>query len=166
MREIGWVIYHTVACWETNTVQDILHYEKVILQWENPGYHLIVDRDGKVHQVLSLDKVANGVGGIYNRFGIQIAWIGGIQKKLDKNGKVILDAKNQVIKESVDNRTDAKMKALADLAKKYRLQFPKAEVLGHRDIWFKYGYKGARKDCPNFDVAKFCNAIGVNPLPV
>ena len=81
-----------------------------------------------VVQLLEIDKVSNGVKG-FNSVSINISYIGGI------------DSKNKPI----DNRTEAQKKALFDLLKKLKKQFPKAIIQGHRD------FPGVKKACPSFN---------------
>ena len=70
----------------------------------------------------------NGVKG-FNSVSINISYIGGV------------DAQNKPI----DNRTEAQKKALLDLLKKLKKQFPKAIIQGHRD------FPGVKKACPSFN---------------
>nr|DAO44197.1 MAG TPA: endodeoxyribonuclease I [Caudoviricetes sp.] len=93
-----------------------------------PGYHFIIKPDGEVVQLLEIEKVSNGVKG-FNSVSINISYIGGV------------DAQNKPI----DNRTEAQKKALLDLLKKLKKQFPKAIIQGHRD------FPDVKKACPSFD---------------
>lgn len=93
-----------------------------------PGYHFIVKPDGNIVEMLSIDKVSNGVGG-WNSQIINISYIGGV----DKNGKPI------------DNRTEAQKKSLLLKLKELKKQFPKAIIQGHRD------FPKVAKACPSFD---------------
>lgn len=108
--------------------------------WKNPGYHYVVTSDGRIHQMLDDSKVSNGVKG-YNSTSVNVAYVGGI----DAKGK------------AVDNRTAAQKKALVDLLKILRKRYPKARILGHRDISPDQNGNGRVdqweriKECPCFD---------------
>ena len=84
--------------------------------------------------------MSNGVQG-YNSTSINVAYIGGI----DSKGK------------AVDNRTDAQKASLIKLLKELRDRYPKAQILGHRDISPDTNHNGKIdsweriKECPCFD---------------
>lgn len=84
--------------------------------------------------------VSNGVQG-YNSTSINVAYMGGI----DANGK------------AVDNRTEAQKASLVKLLKELRGRYPKAQILGHRDISPDTNHNGKVdsweriKECPCFD---------------
>ena len=119
---------HCTATPQTATVSSIQNYWKNVLKWKMPGYHFIIKPDGEVVQLLEIEKVSNGVKG-FNSVSINISYIGGV------------DAQNKPI----DNRTEAQKKALLDLLKKLKKQFPKAIIQGHRD------FPNVKKACPSFD---------------
>lgn len=125
MRQIKYIVVHCTAGREHQTICD-LKAEFIRKGWKNPGYHYVVQRDGKVVQLLSEDKVANGAVGI-NDVSIHIAYIGGVDKYLNP----------------IDNRTDAQKQSLRLMLKKLKQQYPKAEIHGHRYF--------AQKACPSFD---------------
>lgn len=128
MREIKFLAVHCTATPQTATVSSIQNYWKNVLKWKMPGYHFIIKPDGEVVQLLEIEKVSNGVKG-FNSVSINISYIGGV------------DAQNKPI----DNRTEAQKKALLDLLKKLKKQFPKAIIQGHRD------FPGVKKACPSFN---------------
>ena len=139
MRRIKRIFIHCTASRQTATVQDIEREFKG-RGWERPGYHFILDADGKIHQLLDTEKVSNGVYG-YNQTAINIAYIGGI----DENGK------------GIDNRTPAQKQSLIRLLLALRKKYPDAEILGHRDISPDTNGNGEVdpweriKECPCFD---------------
>ena len=139
MRRIKRIFIHCTASRQTATVQDI-EREFKRRGWERPGYHFILDADGKIHQLLDTEKVSNGVYG-YNQTAINIAYIGGI----DENGK------------GIDNRTHAQKQSLIRLLLALRKKYPDAEILGHRDISPDTNGNGIVdpleriKECPCFD---------------
>ena len=128
MREIKFLAVHCTATPQTATVSSIQSYWRNVLKWKMPGYHFIIKPNGEVVQLLDIEKVSNGVKG-FNSVSINISYIGGV------------DAQNKPI----DNRTEAQKKALLDLLKKLKKQFPKAIIQGHRD------FPGVKKACPSFN---------------
>ena len=128
MREIKYLAVHCTATPQTATVSSIQNYWKNVLKWKMPGYHFIIKSDGEVVQLLEIEKVSNGVKG-FNSVSINISYIGGV------------DSQNKPI----DNRTEAQKKALLDLLKKLKKQFPKAVIQGHRD------FPEVKKACPSFN---------------
>lgn len=128
MREIKYLAVHCTATPQTATVSSIQSYWRNVLKWKMPGYHFIIKPNGEVVQLLEIEKVSNGVKG-FNSVSINISYIGGV------------DSKNKPI----DNRTEAQKKALIDLLKKLKKQFPKAIIQGHRD------FPEVKKACPSFN---------------
>lgn len=108
--------------------------------WNNPGYHYVITADGRIHQMLPVEMVSNGVKG-YNATAINVAYVGGINKK----GK------------AVDNRTEEQKKSLITLLTQLKKKYPNAEILGHRDISADRNHNGVVdpweriKECPCFD---------------
>lgn len=132
MRKIERIFVHCTAGNQKQTLQQ-LKDEFIRRGWKNPGYHYVVFPDGKLVQLLSEDKVSNGVQG-YNSTSINVSYIGGI----DKQGRPL------------DNRTQAQKDTLYALLMYLKQQYPKAHILGHRDIWGKNS-KNWKKYCPCFD---------------
>lgn len=136
MRDIKRIFVHCTAGPQNQSVQTILNYWKKSLGWKNPGYHYLIKPDGNIAVLQPEDKPSNGVAG-YNSTAINVCYIGGV----DKNGK------------PVDNRTDAQKVALFDLLVKLKQKYPKAVIMGHRDIWGSDKTKW-KKACPCFDAKK------------
>ena len=111
--------------------------------WKNPGYHYVVMPDGTISQMLGEQFVSNGVKG-YNSTSVNVAYVGGI------------DAKG----EPTDNRTDEQKQSLVRLLKELKGRYPKAQILGHRDISPDTNHNGVVdpweriKACPCFDAIK------------
>lgn len=116
MRKIERIFIHCTAGNQKATVNDVIKIFKE-RGFINPGYHVLITADGKIHQLLPFEKVSNGVKG-YNSTAINVAYVGGI------------DAKG----EPVDNRTDEQKQSLVRLLKELKGRYPKAEIMGHRDI--------------------------------
>ena len=139
MRDINIIFVHCTAGNQRQKITDLLA-EFRMKGWKNPGYHYVVDADGVTHQLLSVEKVSNGVRG-FNAHSINVAYLGGI------------DAKGR----PVDNRTEAQKIELRELLQVLHKQFPKAKIMGHRDISPDVNHNGKVdpneriKECPCFD---------------
>ena len=139
MRKIERIFIHCTAGSQKQTIAD-LRAEFKRKGWTNPGYHYVVMPDGTIKQMLGEEKVSNGVQG-YNSTSVNVAYVGGI----DSNGK------------AVDNRTEPQKASLIKLLKELRGRYPKAQILGHRDISPDTNHNGKVdsweriKECPCFD---------------
>ena len=116
MRKIEYIAVHCTAGSQVQTISD-LQAEFKRKGWKNPGYHYVVDKDGKITQLLDEGKISNGVKG-FNSVTVNVAYIGGI----DSSGNAI------------DNRTDGQKKALRQLLANLKKKYPDAVVQGHRDF--------------------------------
>lgn len=96
--------------------------------WKTIGYHYVIRRNGLIERGRSIYKVGAHCAG-YNQNSIGICYVGG----LDENGK------------PADTRTEQQKKALRQLVRELQLQFPKARLVGHREL-------NPKKECPCFDV--------------
>jgi len=97
--------------------------------WRKIGYHYVINRDGAVETGRTLDEVGAHVEG-FNAVSVGICLVGGVDEKLKPQ----------------DNFTEAQRRKLAVLLKTLLKSYPKADVLGHRDL------PKVKKDCPSFDV--------------
>jgi len=138
MRNIKFIVLHCTATSQNTSVQSIQKYWKEQLKWENPGYHFLIEKDGTVHNLLKIEDVSNGVSG-YNSQSIHISYIGGIDDK----------------KKGLDNRTPRQILSQLKLIIELKEQFPKAEILGHRD------FPNVKKECPSFDTKKWLVSVGL-----
>ena len=132
MRTIKYIAIHCTATSQLATVASIQRYWKEKLGWKSPGYHFLIEPNGKINELLPIDQVSNGVAG-FNHCTINIAYIGGIYD----GGKPI------------DNRTPEQIEAMKKLVKQLKAQFPTAIVQGHRD------FPNVKKDCPCFDAKEW-----------
>lgn len=131
MRKISLIIIHCSAVKPSqhSSVQDIDQWHRA-RGWKSCGYHFVVRRDGTVEVGRRLDEIgAHCVN--RNAHSIGICYEGG----LDENGK------------PADTRTEAQHRALCSLVKELLTSFPKAIVVGHRDL-------DPRKKCPCFNAIK------------
>lgn len=141
-RKIQYIAVHCTASSQKTTIKMLQDGFKA-RGFKNPGYHYVISADGTIHQLLSEDKVSNGVKG-YNSVSINIAYIGGIEMK---EGNLV----------AVDNRTDAQRANLIKLLKELRMRYPRAIIQGHRDFSPDTNKNGIIdpweriKECPCFD---------------
>lgn len=135
MRKIKYIAVHCTAGSQKATVNDLLAEFKR-KGWKAPGYHCVITADGKIHQLLDIEKVSNGVKG-FNSVTVNIAYTGGM--------------------DGVDNRTDEQKKSLVTLLKLLRKLYPDAVIQGHRDFSPDLNGNGKIeksewiKMCPSFD---------------
>lgn len=140
MRKIKYLVVHCTASPQTQKVEDILHYWKVALGWESPGYHVLVAANGFPQMLQDIEKPTNGVKG-FNANSIHISYIGGV----DKDGKAL------------DNRTEAQKETIRRCLGIWKKRFPDAKILGHRDFSPDKNGNGRVdpweriKECPSFD---------------
>ena len=143
MRDIKRIFVHCTASSQSTTIK-ALQLEFKRKGWRNPGYHYVVDADGKITQLLDDSKISNGVQG-WNSNAINVAYIGGI------------DAANH----AADNRTPAQKSSLVSLLKLLIKRYPDAAIMGHRDIWGAESPGKWKKMCPCFNATaeykELCN---------
>lgn len=127
MRNINKIIVHCSATKEGKafTANDITRWHKQ-RGFATIGYHYVVLLDGTIQQGRAEMVMGAHCKG-YNANSIGICYIGG----LDENGK------------SKDTRTPEQKKALLELLKRLKKDYPNATIHGHREF--------ANKDCPCFD---------------
>lgn len=116
MRRIDRIIVHCTATNQNCTITQLLH-DFTSRGWKTPGYHYIVEADGKITQLVDESHVSNGVKG-YNATSINIAYMGGVDKH----------------KRGIDNRTDAQREALQNKLRDLHIKYPYAKIMGHRDL--------------------------------
>ena len=139
MRSIKRIFVHCTAGSQRQKIAD-LQAEFKRKGWKHPGYHYVIQADGTITQMLGEQFVSNGVKG-YNSTSINVAYMGGI----DAQGK------------AVDNRTEEQKASLVKLLKELKERYPKAEIMGHRDISPDTNHNGIVdpweriKACPCFD---------------
>lgn len=140
MRKIERIFVHCTASPQTWGVKE-LWAEFKAKGWKNPGYHYVIKADGSIHQMLSVDKVSNGVQG-YNSTAINIAYVGGVYKN-EKFGKPVWMP--------IDNRTPEQKSSLVKLLGILKGKFPTAQIMGHRSIWGEDKQDKWKKSCPCFN---------------
>lgn len=127
MREIKYIVLHCTATPLNTTVHSIQNYWRNHLGWRNPGYHYLIEKDGKVHNLQPIEKPSNGVAG-YNANSVHLATIGG---------------------QLLDDRTLAQKHVMHDLVRQLKKRFPDAEILGHRD------FPNVAKACPRYNAKEW-----------
>ena len=127
MRNIKYIVVHCTATPQTTTIQSIQNYWRNNLKWKSPGYHQIIEANGKINRLASDETVCNGVAGL-NSVSLHVSYIGGV------NGP-----------KAIDNRTEAQKSALVQVLTQWKRLYPDAIIQGHRD------FKGVAKSCPSFD---------------
>jgi N-acetylmuramoyl-L-alanine amidase len=93
------------------------------------GYHFVIRRDGVVEPGRTLDEIGAHVEG-FNAVSVGVCLAGGVDANLKPE----------------DNFTSQQKDVLAKLLAGLLQKFPKAEIVGHRDL------PNVKKDCPSFDV--------------
>ena len=141
MRNIKRIFVHCTAGNQYNYTDKALIDEFKNKGWKYPGYHYVIRPDGTIFNMLSENEISNGVSG-YNSTAINVAYVGGIDR---------------YTKKPVDNRTKAQRDGLCDILEKLRVKYPKAYIMGHRDISPDKNNNGVIdtweriKECPCFD---------------
>ena len=130
MRTITLIIVHCSAnkAGSVLRLKDIDRYHRS-LGWKGCGYHYVIPTDGTIE--IGRDEAVVGAHcKNHNRHSIGICYIGG----LSADGKL------------EDTRTDAQRIALRKLLEALHRKYPRALIVGHRDL-------DPKKACPCFDAA-------------
>lgn len=121
------------------TVADIDRWHRA-RKWDGCGYHYVIYQDGSIHTGRPLEKNGAHVKD-HNAHSIGICYIGG----LDEHGH------------ACDTRTEAQKQSLRSLITDLHQRFPKAIILGHRDLSPDFNGDGRitpneyLKQCPCLD---------------
>lgn len=97
------------------------------------GYHYVITRIGEVQVGRDINDVGAHVEG-FNSVSVGICLAGGVTKDDPRVAQ--------------DNFTMPQKRALRRLIEKLLIKFPKAEIVGHRDL-------NPKKDCPSFDAKRW-----------
>lgn len=135
-RKISLIVIHCTATPKNTKVESIRQYWKLVKGWTDPGYHYLIDAMGDIHHLQDIRLEANGAKG-FNAGAIHIAYVGGVDEK-------------GVIK---DTRTRYQNCSLHIMVQRMTRKFPKAIVIGHRDL------PGVAKECPCFDAKLWWDTV-------
>lgn len=147
MRAINKIVVHCSGGSQNASIDAIKAFWKR-QGWKRVGYHYIIEANGKITQLASIAEVTNGVRG-HNQDSLHVCYIGGVDR----------------FQKPIDNRTEAQKKALYSTLENLKKQFPKARILGHRDLSPDLNRNGVIesrewvKSCPCFDALKEYMAI-------
>ena len=129
MRNIDKIIIHCSATPEGRqvTVEEMRqwHLQK---GWKDIGYHYVIYLDGTIHKGRPESVVGAHCSG-YNKNSIGVCYIGGVAK----DGKT-----------PKDTRTEGQKRALIEIIKRLKRDYPNATLHGHNEF--------AKKACPSFNV--------------
>jgi len=100
--------------------------------WSDIGYHYVIRRDGTVEKGRD-DSISGAHAKGFNSNSLGVCLVGGVNDDLDPDSNFTINQFN----------------SLSRLLKGLKVQYPDAEIKGHRDL------KGVKKACPSFDVVSF-----------
>ena len=131
MRNVTLIVVHCSAnrAGSALRLRDIDRYHRS-LGWKGCGYHFVIPADGAVEEGRPLSQVGSHCRG-HNSHSIGVCYVGG------------LDARGN----PADTRTEAQRVALRKLLERLHREFPKAVIVGHRDL-------DSHKACPCFDAVR------------
>lgn len=131
MRNVTLIVVHCSAnrAGSALRLRDIDRYHRS-LGWKGSGYHFVIPADGAVEEGRPLSQVGSHCRG-HNSHSIGVCYVGG----LDAQGN------------PADTRTPAQRVALRKLLERLHRKYPKAVIVGHRDL-------DGHKACPCFDVVR------------
>lgn len=130
MRNITLIIVHCSANKEGSTLRcrDIDHLHRS-LGWKGCGYHFVIPTDGIIERGRPLEEVGAHCKN-HNKHSLGVCYIGGLAD----------DSKTPK-----DTRNSKQHATLRSLLTELHKQYPKALIVGHRDL-------EVAKACPCFDV--------------
>jgi N-acetyl-anhydromuramyl-L-alanine amidase AmpD len=132
-KNIKWITIHCAAtpAGRNDSAEKITGMD--LERFGQPSYHYVIELDGTVHQTLQHSQVGAHVAGA-NHCNIGICYVGGMNNAMTK---------------PMDTRTDLQKRAMADLVRKLKAQYPHVVIRGHRD------WPHVMKACPSFDVSSW-----------
>ena len=137
MRTINLIVIHCSATREDKSFTeydlDVCHRRR---GFNGTGYHFYIRKNGDIKSTRPIERIGAHSRG-FNKESIGICYEGG----LDANGH------------PADTRTLAQKVTMEELLHSLCVDYPDAEILGHRDL------PNVRKDCPCFDVRDWLEDI-------
>ena len=144
MQNISLITVHYTATYDDQDIgaREIRkwHLER---GWQDIGYHIVIRLDGTVEQGRPLHQVGAHVGG-RNTGNIGICYIGGLKRATGPNV-------------GHNTMTKAQEQALIGEIRALLKRWPKAQVVGHRDL--------ASTQCPGFSVPSWWARVSAAPIP-
>lgn len=128
MRYINKIIVHCTATPENRDIKvdELRRWHVEDNGWNDIGYHWVIELDGSLKEGRKeYFRGAHTAG--YNKDSIGVVYVGGCDKNMNPK----------------DTRTKAQKKGLISVLNVLKNKYPKAEIIGHRDV--------ANKACPSFD---------------
>lgn len=142
MRRIDLIVIHCTASRPNQHISmELLHQMHRARGWRCCGYHYYITRDGQLHIGRPEDEIGAHARH-YNAHSIGICYEGG----LDDKGR------------AADTRTPAQRAALIALLRSLKVDYPRAEIVGHCEL------EGVHKDCPCFNVSEYRDYFENLPL--
>ena len=142
MRRIDLIVIHCTASRPDQHISmELLHQMHRARGWRCCGYHYYITRDGQLHIGRPEDEIGAHARH-YNAHSIGICYEGG----LDDKGR------------PADTRTPAQRAALIALLRSLKVDYPRAEIVGHCEL------EGVHKACPCFDVSEYRHYFENLPL--
>lgn len=145
MRTINLIVVHCTATVEgrDHDIDDVTKWHKA-KGFRTVGYHLLVKLDGTVQNGRAENQVGAHAEG-FNQNSIGVCYVGGLSRT-DGGPK--------------DTRTPAQKQALESLLRNLKRRYPKARIVGHRDLSPDKDGDGTverhewMKACPSFNAAE------------
>lgn len=127
-EDVKYIIVHCSATPEGRDVkaEEVRRWHVEENGWSDIGYHWIIELDGELEKGRAESRSGAHAKG-WNGKSVGVCYIGGT----DSNGN------------AKDTRTDGQKITLGCLLQDLRGRYPKAKIIGHRDI--------SSKECPSFD---------------
>ena len=151
MRKIKYIVVHCTGTTPDATIKGMKEHWKS-LGWKNPGYHLVIRKDGSVVRLADNEDIVNGVKG-YNVNSLHVAYIGGIKS----NGRIGCTL------------TEDQELSLATVLTQWSKKYPDAKIVGHRELSPDADKDGVIeecewvKQCPCFNVQDLLNTYNIKP---
>ena len=143
MRKIDYIVVHCTGTKPDATIEGMKEHWKT-LGWSQPGYHLIIRKDGSVERLTDDNNIANGVKR-YNMKGLHVAYIGGIKSNGRPGCTLTVEQED----------------SLSMILYQWSKVHPEAQIVGHRDLSPDDDGDGVIeecewvKQCPCFNVQDF-----------
>jgi N-acetylmuramoyl-L-alanine amidase len=156
-RETRYLVLHCSAtrAKQNITAREIRAWHKG-QGWSDIGYHYVIRRDGMVEKGRQPDSsVGSHVAG-WNAITLGICLVGGL---------------NNVTAKPENNYTEAQFLSCLNLCKELLKKYPKATILGHRDLSPDKDKDGVvepqeyLKACPCFDAREWARSVGLPAAP-